>query len=363
VIAAVLAYDAPSSLAFWAAWTTFAGLMSAAATYGVIRFAEAYGVMDIPNARSSHHRPTPRGGGIAIVLVGVAGVAALAVAGITPPIYGEWIVLGSLGIAAVSSLDDVFTISPKLRLAIQSVAALVAVMALGPIQRMVLGPIGTLDFGPEGWVLTMLWIVGMTNAFNFMDGIDGIAGVTAAIALAVIAIGLLFSGEVFAALVAAAIGAASAGFLVWNWQPARIFMGDVGSAFLGYTIAVLPLTANPEARAWLVPLTVFVMWPFLFDATYTIVRRVAKRENIFEAHRSHLYQRLVIVGWSHRVVTALYGGLSAIAGAAALAAFTIPEWSSNSMIVVAAGAMAFGAVALILLVHGAEAKALCRVSP
>lgn len=296
-------------------------------------------------------------------MVGLASVAVLAAAGLSPPPSSVWVLLGSLIIAGVSSLDDIATVSPKVRLAVQGGAAMLTVAALGPAQSITLGPIGSFDLGALAWPLTVLWIVGMTNAFNFMDGVDGIAGLTAAIAMAVLSAGLLVAGENFTALVAAALSAAALGFLAWNWQPAKIFMGDVGSAFLGYTIAVLPLTATAESRAWLLPLTACVMWPFLFDTTYTIIRRLTKRENVFEAHRSHLYQRLVIRGWSHRAVASLYGGLSAVAGGAAFAAFCIPAIESDAMCLLLCAAIALGACGLVVLVRGVESRAAWRVAP
>jgi UDP-N-acetylmuramyl pentapeptide phosphotransferase/UDP-N-acetylglucosamine-1-phosphate transferase len=196
----------------------------------------------------------------------------------------------------------------------------VATVAAGPARVIDLGWLGQFDLGPAGWVLTVLWIVGMTNAFNFMDGIDGIAGITAAAALGVVSGGFWLGGDGYGALLAAAVAAAAVGFLVWNWQPARVFMGDVGSASLGYTIAVLPLVAGEAERRWLLPLTVAVMWPFLLDTTLTFLRRLRNGENVLEAHRSHFYQRLVIGGWSHSTVALIYGVASLGAGLAVLAA-------------------------------------------
>ena len=127
------------------------------------------------------------------------------------------------------------------------------------------------------------------------------------------------------AAVAAAFAAASLGFLSCNWQPARIFMGDVGSAFCGFLIAVLPLAVPREQVPAILPVAVLAMWPFIFDTAYTILRRLRNRENIFAAHRSHLYQRLTIAGWSHRAVASLYGGLSAMSAAIGIAAFLDPS--------------------------------------
>ena len=315
---ALLMPGSPAGMAWWSGWAAFAAAASAVLTFVTIQWADRLGVVDRPNARSSHVRPTPRGGGIAIVAVGLVAVAALLAAGMVPPTNAGWVMAAAVLVAAVSGIDDVSSISPPLRLALHLGTALVTVWTVGPVETIDLGPLGSLDLGLVAWPLTVIWIVGMTNAFNFMDGIDGIAGITAVVALGVLAAGLWLAGEAFGSLVAAALAAAAAGFLVWNWQPAKIFMGDVGSAFLGYVIAVLPLVAGPEARRWLVPLAALVMWPFIVDTAFTLVRRFVNGENILQAHRSHIYQRMVIAGWSHRAVATLYGLASLVAGLVAL---------------------------------------------
>jgi UDP-N-acetylmuramyl pentapeptide phosphotransferase/UDP-N-acetylglucosamine-1-phosphate transferase len=233
-------------------------------------------------------------------------------------------------------------------------AAAAATALLGPPQSVNLGSLGRFDLGIAAWPLTLLWIVGMTNAFNFMDGIDGIAGITAAAAgggLAAAA-GLLRVEPV--ALVSLAFAAASVGFLACNWPPARIFMGDVGSAFCGFMIAVLPLAGGPEAAASLVPIVAVTMWPFIFDTAYTLCRRLARGENVFRAHRSHLYQRLVITGWSHRAVSTLYGGLSAMAAVLAVAPLA-GLCSAATATNLAAATVLVGAASLVLLVRYQEA--------
>ena len=156
-----------------------------------------------------------------------------------------------------------------------------------------------------------MWIVGLTNAYNFMDGIDGIAGGLALIAGSGWAIIGFLSGQQFVGDIGALIAASNLGFLLHNWPPARIFMGDIGSAFLGFTLAVLPLIAGRnDPRLFIVGF--LVVWPFIYDALFTLARRLARKENIFEAHRSHIYQRLVIAGYSHRFVTLTYMGLAAV---------------------------------------------------
>src|SRR5437868_6483485 len=175
--------------------------------------------------------------------------------------------------------------------------------------------LGELHLGTVGIIITFLWIIGLTNAYNFMDGIDGMAGgvaLSAGIAWMWLASNM---HNVFALWIALAITASSLGFLAHNWSPAKIFMGDVGSTFLGYSFAVLPLmTHTPPAAgraAALLPLAALLLvWPFAFDSGTTFFRRLLRGENVFAAHRSHLYQRLVRAGETHRNVSSLYMGLA-----------------------------------------------------
>jgi UDP-N-acetylmuramyl pentapeptide phosphotransferase/UDP-N-acetylglucosamine-1-phosphate transferase len=158
-------------------------------------------------------------------------------------------------------------------------------------------------------VLGVLWIVAFVNAFNFMDGIDGIAGAQALVAgLGWTALGAALGDGAVRAL-GIVIAGSAAGFLLLNWSPARIFMGDGGSSFLGYLLAGVPLAAQ-DTLGVAVP-AFFIVWPFLFDTAVTLVRRAARGENLMQAHRNHLYQRLTQSGWTHARVASLYGGLSA----------------------------------------------------
>jgi UDP-N-acetylmuramyl pentapeptide phosphotransferase/UDP-N-acetylglucosamine-1-phosphate transferase len=165
--------------------------------------------------------------------------------------------------------------------------------------------------------LTFVWIVGLTNAYNFMDGIDGLAAGQAVIAgLAWCGIGIALRTPA-PALIGVLAAGASAGFLVHNWPPARIFMGDVGAAFLGYTFAVLPLITAPT-RSSVTVASVLAVGVFVFDTAFTFLRRMVAGENVFRAHRSHLYQRLTATGLTHRTVTLFYSALAAVLAAAAL---------------------------------------------
>lgn len=307
------------NVVFFTVWSLTAVFGSAVLTRQLIDWARAHGVLDLPNDRGGHALPTPRGGGLAIVVV--VSVAALLAAVLHPESVGSLagVMLPALAVALVSWFDDIHSVPIRIRFLVHFAAAVAATAMLGPVERVDLGSFGAVEFGDAAWPLTVLWIVGLINAFNFMDGIDGIAGITGLAGGIAIAAAASISGASAIGAVAAAFAAASLGFLMWNWPPARVFMGDVGSTFCGTLLAVLPLAVGAEAKPRAVPVAVFVMWPFIFDTAYTILRRLRSRENIFEPHRSHLYQRLAIAGWSHRAVSGLYGALAAMAGAIGVA--------------------------------------------
>jgi UDP-N-acetylmuramyl pentapeptide phosphotransferase/UDP-N-acetylglucosamine-1-phosphate transferase len=166
-----------------------------------------------------------------------------------------------------------------------------------------------------GVLLTVGWVVWLLNAYNFMDGIDGIAAlqaILAGIGWAVLASFLKLDSTF---LLAGIVAASAAGFLIHNWQPARIFMGDVGSSFLGFTLAALPLVARSEARTeipFLPTVGVLFVWFFIFDTVFTLIRRLIGRRRVWEAHREHIYQKLIIEGWPHAPVALIYNSASAI---------------------------------------------------
>lgn len=277
----------------------------------LVRLVAARGrLMDVPNERSSHHRPTPRGGGIAIVAATVGGVMVPCLTR-----HYEWLghllpyTIGALTIAAVSWMDDLTGVSSRVRFGIHSGAALLAMVAVGSFDLLSLPFLGEVHFGIFGVPIAFLWMAGLTNAFNFMDGIDGIAASQATIAgMGWAVLGILNDMPVVSAL-GFTVAVSSLGFLVHNWPPARIFMGDVGSAFLGYTFAFLCIAAAQGAPEMAL-CGLLLVWPFVLDTSYTLYLRWKRGENIFVAHRSHLYQRLVRAGYSHRRVTLLYAALA-----------------------------------------------------
>jgi Fuc2NAc and GlcNAc transferase len=272
---------------------------------GVVRkFAMAYRVLDVPNARSSHVAPTPRGGGLASVLTAFLVLAVMLIRGDVALDVFMASGVGGLAIAAVGFMDDRRPLPAGVRLAVHVAAAMWALLWLGGLPPLQIGE-RTIEFGWGGYMLGVLGIVWTLNLFNFMDGIDGIAASEAVfVAFAGALLQALASGDDPVIPVAVVFAAACAGFLVWNWPPAQIFMGDVGSGFMGYFIAVLALAF---ARDNPVALLVWVILGGLFfvDATVTLVRRMSRRESASQAHRSHAYQWLARRWNSHRRVTML----------------------------------------------------------
>jgi UDP-N-acetylmuramyl pentapeptide phosphotransferase/UDP-N-acetylglucosamine-1-phosphate transferase len=285
-------------------------------------------LLDIPNARSLHSRPVARGGGLAIVLICLAGFGLFWE---LQPAWG-WSGLGSYIagaslIAVVSGLDDLRSLPFGLRFGAHSLAAALTLWGFGPWSTVSLPWLGSLNLGWLGLPISFLWIVGLTNAYNFMDGIDGLAGGQAVVAgLGWIIFGWLGNQPLVFAL-ALLLAGSSLGFLGHNWQPARIFMGDVGRAFLGYTFAVLAVAAaQPDPR--LAFAGFLLVWPFVFDPAFTFVRRLLKHENVLTAHRSHLYQRLVLTGLSHQTVAIVYIGLAGLGAVCAVSLVLEWRWAS-----------------------------------
>jgi UDP-GlcNAc:undecaprenyl-phosphate/decaprenyl-phosphate GlcNAc-1-phosphate transferase len=299
--------------------------MSWAGTGYLRHWAARLHLIDVPNQRSSHSRPTPRGGGLVITVFTLLGGSVFYLSGKANLPVQAFVAfaVGALLVAVVSGLDDLKSLPGRLRLAAHILAALIAMAGMGYIRHVQFPLLGTLDLGWLGILITMLWIVGLTNAYNFMDGIDGLAGGQAVIGgLGWMALGGILA-EPFVFVLGLLIASSSMGFLMYNWPPARIFMGDVGSAFLGFTLAVLPLmviqgTINTTKTSRIPVTAVALLWCFVFDSSFTFLRRLFQGENVLEAHRSHLYQRLVVSGYRHLTVTLLYIGCGVLSGVLAL---------------------------------------------
>lgn len=277
----------------------------------LVRFAVGRNLMDVPNLRSSHEVPTPRLGGVAILIGTWAGVALLL------PDVGWALLVAATLMGVVGLVDDLFNLHFGLKAAVQ-VALASGLLFLYPPPVLLEAP-GVLKFAV--FVVGVVWISALTNAFNFMDGIDGFTGGVALVNMLFLAV---LVGDVGAFL--PALAGATAGFLVWNVSPASIFIGDSGAYFLGFGLAAAALYAPVISSAggnW-TPVGfvagVLVFTPYLFDTAYTILRRLytGAGKNIFSAHREHIYQRVTPAISMHRRTSNIYYGASVIVGFAAL---------------------------------------------
>jgi UDP-N-acetylmuramyl pentapeptide phosphotransferase/UDP-N-acetylglucosamine-1-phosphate transferase len=275
----------------------------------LVRFAVGRNLLDVPNLRSSHEVPTPRLGGVAIFVGTISGAALLRSDGMVPLLFAATVVW-MVGLA-----DDLSGLHFGVKAAFQVLAAAGLLFYYPPtLLSAAPGIPGILVF-----VVAVFWIVSLSNAFNFMDGIDGFTGGVALVNALFLASLVGTMGGFFPGLIGA-----TAGFLIWNISPASIFVGDSGAYFLGFTLAAAALYAPALSGQEWTPIgflaCVVVFTPYLFDTGYTLVRRLKSGagKNIFLAHREHIYQRITPTTQMHRRTSNLYYGLSIIAGFAAL---------------------------------------------
>ena len=293
----------------WLLLCTFAA--AAIGTWFLRSYALARRVLDVPNSRSSHQVPTPRGGGLSIVVVFLAGTIVLASAGeISRPVAVALVGAGAI-VALVGFLDDHRHIAARWRLLAHFASAAWALWWLGGLPPLeLLGAVVNLGWG--GSVLAAVGLVWLLNLYNFMDGIDGIAGVEAVTvclgAVTLYAVGPSPSAEW---ALPSVLAAATLGFLVWNFPRAKIFMGDAGSGFLGIVLGVLTLRAAALSPQWIWS-WIILLGVFVVDATVTLLRRLQRREKVYEAHRSHAYQHAAALQGSHPPITLAVAAINLI---------------------------------------------------
>ena len=277
-------------------------VISFSLTYFIKNYMIKKSLVAMVNERSSHTIPTPHGGGIAISITWFIGLFYIYFIGEIELNLFYALLFGAV-ISIVSFFDDIYELSPKLRLFVQATVAIGGLYSLGGFQTLTLG-----IFDISNPILTNIFaffmIIWFINLYNFLDGINGYAG-SQAVFLALAGF-VLFGGNHFLVLAMAVLG-----FLYWNWNKAKIFMGDVGSTLLGYNIAIFTIYyANQEATNFWVWIILFgVYW---FDATLTLIRRKLNKEKLSQAHKKHAYQRLTQAGWSHYKVTNYSIGLNLI---------------------------------------------------
>ncbi|MEE8379351.1 MAG: glycosyltransferase family 4 protein [Gammaproteobacteria bacterium] len=261
-------------------------------------YALKHSLIDVPNERSSHSLPTPRGGGLSIVIPVLLSIAVLFFTAQLETNITLALGAGCFFVASVGWIDDHRHIPANWRALLYGITAVSAVyfLAVSDSYRSVYQNI---PFAIVSSVLIVIWIVWMTNLYNFMDGTDALAAIQTI--CAGISIGVIFwlEGQYGLATVCFVISASSCGFLFWNWPPAKIFMGDVGSCSLGFCFGVLAVIGEIQGS---VPFAVFfiLLSIFICDTTFTLLMRIFANEKWYQAHKSHAYQRLVQLGMSHK---------------------------------------------------------------
>jgi len=286
--------------------------------------------LDRPNDRSSHEHPTPRCGGVGVLIGAVSAVAFLDL-----PIALAIIVWLAAALFVVSLVDDFLHLPPLIRLGMHAAAALAAALVLG--------------VSWSAWLfLVVVGIMWMTNLYNFMDGSDALAGLMGVIGFAAYAVGALVVGDVAFALVCACLSAATLGFLIWNWPPARIFLGDGGAIPLGFLAGALGYYGYAKSH-WSIVFPLLVFLPFIADASLTLVHRAIRRRNLLQAHREHFYQRVLT---AHGLPKVELAALSAV----------IMLLSAGCALIFARGPTLTGAIALsvALIAMGLAALGLER---
>lgn len=304
-----------SNLVFHVAFGLALTVFAAGLTYVMSRYVR---IMDVPNERSMHTKSTPKSGGVAIVatfLVGSLTIYGFASTARIEATYFWTFITGGIALALVSFYDDIRQKSFLAKLAAQLICAIGIMLAGLFLRRAYIPLVGEVDLGFLGYIVTLIWVVGLTNAYNFMDGMDGLAGGVGLIAACFMCAIASSEGSTYVYLTSYVLAAGLAGFLIFNLPPARIFMGDVGSAFVGYTFAALALIGATFDRGhlsfYVIPLLLF---QFIFDTFFTFARRVWNRDKVFLAHRTHLYQLLAGLGYSHRQVVVFHCVVAIVQG-------------------------------------------------
>jgi UDP-GlcNAc:undecaprenyl-phosphate/decaprenyl-phosphate GlcNAc-1-phosphate transferase len=297
----------------------------------VKKLAFKIGATDKPNTRKVHQKIMPRLGGLAIFISFIIGMFFL-----QPNQSYHWaIILGSFVIILTGVVDDIKEISPKIKLAGQVLAAFIVVFMGDLSVKFINLPFGgDIDFGPLSIPLTMIWIIGITNAINLIDGLDGLAGGVSTIALLTIAAMAGVMGLHYVMIVALIVAVSTMGFLFYNFYPAKIFMGDTGALFLGFIIAVLSLLGFKGITFISLIIPVIILGVPISDTFFAIVRRVVNKQPISAPDKSHMHHCLLRAGFSHRQTVLLIYAMSTIFGLAAFIFSQATVWGSLIMIAV-----------------------------
>ena len=288
--------------------------------------------LDRPNDRSSHEQPIPRCGGVGVLFGAVSAVAFLPL-----PIPLETIVWLAAALFAVSLIDDFLHLPALVRLGAHAAAALTAALVLG--------------VSWSAWLfVVVIGLMWMTNLYNFMDGSDALAGSMGVIGFAAYAVGAFMAGDVVLAQVCACLSAATLGFLIWNWPPARIFLGDGGAIPLGFLAGTLGYYGYAKGY-WSIAFPLVVFLPFIADASLTLIHRAIRQRNLFQAHREHFYQRVLTIHGRTKAELAALGAIIMLLSAGCALIF------ARGTTLAGMSALLFALVAMGLAACGLERKA------
>lgn len=296
----------------------------------VIQFAYKIKAVDQPNYRKVHQKAMPRIGGLAIFGAFLIGYFVL----MPEDEHAVYILLGAILIILTGFLDDLLNITPKAKLLGQLAAAGIVIYGGLQVTFITLPVIGVIEFGYFSIPITLLWIVGITNAINLIDGLDGLAAGVSTIALIAMAVMAAIMGDVFVMGVALVLAASAIGFLFYNFHPAKIFMGDTGSLFLGFMISVLALSGfkNVALISFIIP--VLMLGVPVSDTFFAIIRRIRLKQPISAPDKSHLHHRLIAVGFSHRQTVIIIYFIAILFGVTAILFSQATVWGAVVLLAV-----------------------------
>jgi UDP-GlcNAc:undecaprenyl-phosphate/decaprenyl-phosphate GlcNAc-1-phosphate transferase len=301
----------------------------------VIKLAFKIGATDKPNHRKVHEKIMPRLGGLAIYISFIVGLLVLRPFDPFNPNLNTAILIGSIIIIVTGVLDDMFELSAKIKFICQIAAALVVIFWGGVQVSFVNLPFGGLvEFGILSIPLTILWIVGVTNAINLIDGLDGLAAGVSSIALLTISGMAIIMGDTYVVAIGSIVMASTLGFLLYNFHPAKIFMGDTGALFLGYMISVLALLGfkNVTLISFVIP--VIILGVPISDTFFAIIRRIVNKKPLSAPDKSHLHHCLLRLGYTHRQAVLMIYALAAFFGLVAVIFSQAKIWGSFVVIAV-----------------------------
>ncbi|MDQ0215308.1 UDP-GlcNAc:undecaprenyl-phosphate GlcNAc-1-phosphate transferase [Oikeobacillus pervagus] len=299
----------------------------------VKKLAFKIGATDKPNYRKVHQKIMPRLGGLAIFISFLLGVVILRP---EDPTLNAWaIIAGSFVIILTGVLDDMIELSAKIKLAGQLIAALLVAVWGGVQLEFINLPFGgELQFGFMSIPLTLLWIVGITNAINLIDGLDGLAAGVSSIALITIAGMAVVMGDTYVAIMASILLVSTIGFLFYNFHPAKIFMGDTGALFLGYMIAVFSLLGFKNITVISLIIPVIILGVPISDTFFAIIRRIVNKQPLSAPDKSHLHHCLLRLGFSHKQTVLIIYAIAALFGLAAIIFSQSTMWGAILVIAV-----------------------------